>query len=92
MSMPFSDEDLLEPVTNLIEGKISKMLSADGGAIKLLKIKDGIVYVQLQGACVGCAASGSTMKYIVEKQLKEYIHPDIQVVNVIPGMEEELLK
>jgi len=90
MSMPFSDEDLQEPVKNLIEGKISKMLSSDGGAIKLLKIKDGIVYVQLQGACVGCAASGSTMKFIVEKQLKEYIHPEIQVVNILPGMEDKL--
>ena len=91
MSMPFSDEDLQEPVKNLIDTKIAPMMAQDGGAIELLKIKDGKVFVQLKGACNGCAASGSTLKFIVEKNLKEFIHPEIQVINVLPGMEEELL-
>ncbi len=91
MSMPFSDEDLQEPVSNLIKTKIAPMLAQDGGAIELLKIKDGKVFVQLQGACIGCAASGSTLKFIVEKNLKELIHPEIQIINVLPGMEDELL-
>jgi Fe-S cluster biogenesis protein NfuA len=66
------------------------MLAADGGAIALLKIKDGKIYVQLQGACVGCAASGSTLKFVVEKNLKEMIHPDLQIVNVPQGMEDQV--
>ena len=91
MSMPFSDEDLQEPVSQLIKTKIAPMMAADGGAIELMQIKDGRVFVQLKGACNGCAASGSTLKYIVEKNLKEFIHPDISVVNVMPGMEDEIL-
>ena len=91
MSMPFSDEDLQEPVSNLIKTKIAPIMAQDGGAIKLMQIKDGKVYVQLQGACHGCAASGSTLKFIVEKNLKEYIHPEISVINVLPGMEDEIL-
>ena len=91
MSLPFSDEDLQEPVKNLIDTKIAPMMAQDGGAIELLKIKDGKVFVQLKGACHGCAASGSTLKFIVEKNLKEFIHPEIQIVNVMPGMEDELL-
>lgn len=90
MSFPFSDEDLQEPVNNIINTKIAPMLAQDGGAIQLLKIKDASVYVQLQGACVGCAASNSTLKFIVEKNLKELIHPDLQIVNVLPGMENEI--
>jgi Fe-S cluster biogenesis protein NfuA len=90
MSMPFSDEDLQEPVANIIKTKIAPMLAQDGGAIELLKVQDGKVYIQLQGACVGCAASSSTLKFIVEKNLKELIHPDIQIVNVLPGMENEI--
>jgi Fe-S cluster biogenesis protein NfuA len=91
MAMPFTDEDLQEPVSKLIEEKIAPMMAADGGAIELMQIKDGRVFVQLKGACNGCAASGSTLKYIVEKNLKEFIHPDIAVVNVLPGMEDEIL-
>ena len=91
MSMPFSDEDLQAPVEELIKNKIAPMMAQDGGAIELKKIKNGKVFVQLQGACQGCAASGSTLKFIVEKTLKEYIHPEIGVINVLPGMEDELL-
>jgi Fe-S cluster biogenesis protein NfuA len=90
MSMPFTDEDLRTPVSNIIQNKIAPMLAKDGGAIVLLKINNGKIYVQLQGACVGCAASGSTLKFIVEKELKEAIHPDLEIVNVPQGMEEEI--
>jgi Fe-S cluster biogenesis protein NfuA len=88
--MPFSDEDLLPPVKNIIENKIAPMLAQDGGAISLLNIINGKVYVQLKGACVGCSASGSTLKYVVEKELKAAIHPDLVIQNVEAGMEDRL--
>lgn len=86
--MPFSDEDLEYPINNIINKKISPILAKDGGAIKLLKIKNGVVYIQLQGACVGCSSSGSTLKFIVEKNLKEFIHPELEIKNVPFGMEK----
>ncbi|UTJ07154.1 NifU family protein [Arcobacter roscoffensis] len=88
--MPFTDEDLRPPVSSIIESKVAPMLARDGGAIELLDIKDGRVFVQLQGACVGCSASGSTLKYVVEKELKAAIHPDLEIVNVPQGMENKL--
>ena len=91
MSMPFTDEDLQDPVSSIIKTKIAPMLAQDGGAIELLAIKNGRVFVQLQGACVGCAASGSTLKFIVEKELKAAIHPELEIVNVPEGMEKEML-
>jgi Fe-S cluster biogenesis protein NfuA len=88
--MPFSDEDLRPPVESIVETKIAPMLARDGGDIQLLDIIDGRVFVQLQGACVGCSASGSTLKFIVEKELKSAIHPELQIVNVPQGMENKL--
>ncbi len=88
--MPFSDEDLEQPINNIIATKVSPMLAKDGGAIKLLKIKDGVVYVQLQGACIGCASSGTTLKFIVEKTLKELIHPDLEIKNIPFGFEDQI--
>ncbi|MFA7022763.1 NifU family protein [Aliarcobacter sp.] len=87
---PFSDEDLQDPVKNIISKKISPMLARDGGAIELLDIKNAKVYIQLQGACVGCSASGSTLKYVVEKELKSAIHPDLKIINVPIGKENYL--
>lgn len=91
MSMPFTDEDLLTPVSNIITTKVAPMLAQDGGAIELLKIKDAKVYIQLQGACVGCAASGSTLKFVVEKELKAAIHPELEIINVPEGMEKQMI-
>ncbi|MGJ0334694.1 NifU family protein [Aliarcobacter cryaerophilus] len=87
---PFTDEDLQEPVNNIIEKKISPMLARDGGAIELLDIKNAKVYIQLKGACVGCSASGSTLKYVVEKELKSAIHLDLKIINVPIGKENYL--
>jgi Fe-S cluster biogenesis protein NfuA len=89
MSIPFSDEDLLPPVQNIIKTKISPMMAQDGGAIELLGIKDSKIFVQLKGACVGCAASSSTLRFIVEKELRAAIHPELQIVNVPQGMEDK---
>jgi Fe-S cluster biogenesis protein NfuA len=91
MSMPFTDEDLQEPVSNIIITKIAPMLAKDGGAIELLEIKDAKVYVQLQGSCVGCSASSSTLKFIVEKELKSAIHPELEIINVTAGTKEKLI-
>lgn len=87
--IPFTDEELEPAVMNVIE-KVRPSIQMDGGDIKLIAIKDGKVYVQLQGACVGCSSSGTTLKFGVEKQMRALIHPEITVVNVPFGYEDKL--
>mgnify|MGYP000207762338 FL=1 len=88
--MPFSDEDLKPVVANLIKQKVAPMLARDGGAIELLDVIDARIFIQLQGACVGCGSSGSTLKFVVEKELKTAIHPELVIINVPHGMENNL--
>lgn len=87
--IPFSDEELMMPVRNVID-KVRPSLALDGGDISFITVKNSIVYVQLKGACIGCSSSGSTLKYGVERQLRMDIHPDISVVNVPIGMENDI--
>jgi len=87
--IPFSDEELLDPVKNTID-KIRPTLALDGGDITFITVKNSKVYVQLKGACVGCASSGNTLKYGVERQLRIDIHPELEVVNVPMGMENSI--
>lgn len=84
--LPFSDEDLQPAVEQVLE-KVKPMLALDGGNVRLIGIKDGKVYVQLEGACVGCSSSNTTLKMGIEKQLKTDIHPEIVIINVPQGME-----
>jgi len=87
--IPFTDEELMIPVQAAID-KIRPSLALDGGDIDFIAVKNSKVYVQLKGACIGCASSGSTLKYGVERQLKMDIHPELEVVNVPLGMENNI--
>ena len=87
--IPFSDEELIDPVKNIID-KVRPSLALDGGDIDFITVKNSNVYVQLKGACIGCASSGSTLKYGVEKALREKIHPELTVMNVPHGYEDKL--
>ncbi len=89
--IPFSDEELLPAVEKSLE-KVKPMLALDGGGMTLLAIKSGRVFIQLQGACVGCSASNQTLKYGVERQLRMDIHPEIEVINIAEGMEDSIAK
>lgn len=87
--IPFTDEELMEPVRGVID-KVRPSLALDGGDIDFVSVKNGVVYVQLKGACVGCGSSGMTLKYGVERQLRIDIHPELTVVNVPFGMENQI--
>jgi Fe-S cluster biogenesis protein NfuA len=87
--LPFTDEELRPIVESLLE-KSKVWIQQDGGDVTLIDIKDGTVFVQLQGACVGCGSSGTTIKFGIEKEMKTMIHPEIAVMNVPHGWEDKL--
>lgn len=47
--------------------KVRPTLVADGGDVKFVKYEGNIVYVELQGACVGCQYSTLTLQDTIEK-------------------------
>ena len=87
--LPFTDEELRPVVENMLE-KAKVWIQQDGGDVTLIDIKDGTVYVQLQGACVGCGSAGTTIKFGIEKEMKTMIHPEIKVMSVPHGWEDKL--
>lgn len=62
--------------------KIRPMLQADGGDVEFVDFVEGVVKVQLKGACAGCPMSQMTIKNGVEKLLKEKI-PEVQSVESV---------
>ncbi len=79
--IPFSDEELLEPINEVINN-IRPILVKDGGNIEILGIKNGVVFVRLIGHCHGCPSSDATLRHGIEKQLKIDIHPEISIKNI----------
>ena len=74
--------DLRERVQGVID-QIRPMLQADGGDIELVDVQDdGIVKVQLKGACHGCPGALYTLKNGVEQRLKQIV-PEVQSVEAV---------
>lgn len=62
---------------------IRPALLADGGNVELVDVSDdGIVTVQLTGACGHCPMSQQTLKHSVERTLKEKVPGVTAVVAV----------
>ena len=75
-------KNMKEKVETTLE-RIRPSLQADGGDVKLIEISpDGIVKVQLKGACGGCAMSQMTLKMGIERTLKHEIPEVKEVVGV----------
>lgn len=65
---------------------IRPSLQADGGDVKLVDVdENGVVSVELQGACKGCPMSQMTLANGVERILKERV-PGVTKVVPAPGM------
>lgn len=63
---------------------IRPSLQADGGDVKLIDVdENGVVTVELQGACKGCPMSQMTLANGVERILKERVPG---VTSVVPGV------
>ncbi|WP_303850366.1 NifU family protein [Seleniivibrio woodruffii] len=70
---------LREKVEEVLD-QVRPTLQADGGDITLLDVsEDGIVKVQLTGACGSCPFSTMTLKHGVEARLKDMI-PEVKEV------------
>ena len=71
-------EEVREKVAKAIE-EIRPNLQADGGDIELIDIENGVAKVKLKGACAGCPMSTMTMKWGVERFLKQKVPEVIRV-------------
>lgn len=73
------DADIVAQINELIETRVRPAVAGDGGDIRYRGFKDGVVYLQMQGACSGCPSSTATLKHGIEGLLKHYV-PEVTEV------------
>ncbi len=76
------DQDELYTRVDAIIQEVRPYIQSDGGDIELVKIEDQVVYVRLNGACIGCPSSLMTLKGGVEARVREEI-PEIEAVEMV---------
>lgn len=73
------DAEVVAQINELIETRVRPAVAGDGGDIRYRGFKDGVVYLQMQGACSGCPSSTATLKHGIEGLLKHYV-PEVHEV------------
>ncbi|MDE1467921.1 NifU family protein [Aurantiacibacter sp. D1-12] len=72
-------EDIVAQINELIETRVRPAVASDGGDIRYRGFREGVVYLQMQGACSGCPSSTATLKHGIEGLLKHYV-PEVKEV------------
>ena len=73
------DTETIKQIKDLLETRVRPAVAMDGGDITFCSFEDGIVTLQMQGACAGCPSSTATLKMGIENMLKHYI-PEVTEV------------
>lgn len=73
----------LDNQIKLVLNKIRPFIQADGGDVEFVKFEEGVVYVRLHGACVGCSIVDYTLKDGIETLLLEEVPGVVSVEQVI---------
>lgn len=77
------DEDkIIKEIREIIETRVRPSVMQDGGDIVFHDFKDGVVRLELHGACSGCPSSTITLKNGIENMLKYYV-PEVISVEAI---------
>ena len=71
--------DIIDQIKDLIETRIRPAVANDGGDVAYRGFRDGVVYLQMQGACSGCPSSSATLKNGIESLIKYYV-PEVTEV------------
>ena len=71
--------EIAEKIKAVIDNEIRPAVAMDGGDILFKSFENGIVTLQLQGACSNCPSSTMTLKMGIEGRLKEEF-PEVEEV------------
>jgi Fe-S cluster biogenesis protein NfuA len=74
-----ADAETVATIKELIETRVRPAVANDGGDITFKGFKDGIVYLNMKGACSGCPSSTATLRHGIQNLLRHFV-PDVTEV------------
>ena len=73
------DDEIVSQIKELLYTRVRPAVAQDGGDIVFEGFDDGVVTLQMRGACAGCPSSTATLKMGIENMLRHYI-PEVREV------------
>lgn len=75
-------DPLSRQIVEILDTRVRPSVAMDGGDITFEKFVDGVVYLQMKGACAGCPSSLITLKNGIENMLRHYV-PEVKEVRAL---------
>ena len=63
-------DEIKERVQQVLDSEINPSVAAHGGMVRLIDVKDNVVYIQMGGGCQGCGQADVTLKYGIETAIR----------------------
>ena len=73
------DTEVVKQIKELIDQRVRPAVAMDGGDISFCSFENGVVTLQMKGACAGCPSSTATLKMGIENMLRHYIPEVVEV-------------
>jgi Fe-S cluster biogenesis protein NfuA len=77
-----ADAETVATIKDLIETRVRPAVANDGGDITFRGFKDGVVYLNMKGACSGCPSSTATLQHGIQNLLRHFV-PDVTEVRPV---------
>ncbi|RXF68502.1 NifU family protein, partial [Hansschlegelia zhihuaiae] len=74
-----ADSETVDTIKELLETRVRPAVAMDGGDITFRGFREGVVYLNMKGACSGCPSSTATLKQGIENLLRHFV-PEVQEV------------
>jgi Fe-S cluster biogenesis protein NfuA len=71
--------EIISQIKELLDTRVRPAVAMDGGDIVYRGFQNGVVMLQMQGACQGCPSSTATLKMGIENMLRHYIPEVVEV-------------
>ncbi|MGD9844848.1 MAG: NifU family protein [Variibacter sp.] len=77
-----ADQETVDTIKELIETRVRPAVANDGGDITFRGFKDGVVFLNMKGACSGCPSSTATLQHGIQNLLRHFV-PDVTEVRPV---------
>jgi len=77
-----ADAETVATIKDLIETRVRPAVANDGGDITFRGFKEGVVYLNMKGACSGCPSSTATLRHGIQNLLRHFV-PEVTEVRPV---------
>tara|TARA_B100000424_G_scaffold127809_1_gene96752 strand:+ start:1152 stop:1490 length:339 start_codon:yes stop_codon:yes gene_type:complete len=74
-----TSEDIIADIKNVLDNYVQPAVEQHGGQVNFLDFTEGILTLEMSGACSGCAGSLATLQHGIEGMMMHYVPEVISI-------------